>query len=522
MSQRVVADLGQSNFGQSIFGHRVWPANFGQSIVGQSIFCVVVLWLVLVWVGVLCCLFLICLCCCVLCVAVCCCVLFCVVAVCCSVLFCVVLLLCVWWVCSGPLRRTPSAGPPKFRSFFPSPATVFILFSLSCWSFSLNFGGVFEDRDPQMCTFGLSGCRVKPRRPHQTGPPGLAHDSPRTPNVHISGHRRFKHHQNSTKKTKRDGKRIKNCGGRGKKSAKFWAPTVRAPTLRAPTLRGPTTSGPHFFWVCPLSPWGDPPRGPHPSGAPPFGGPTLRGSTLRGSTLRGSHFFFVWPPTLRGPTMTQKYYPKNWIGQNWIGQNWIGQNWIGQNWPGQNHDGQKKIGQNWIGQNWSNQDGQNGIGQSRSLPSQSRKLRISNRMAHQRNGAPAPSQGAGVSHNDPRKHKRALLVGCGLEPRPQFPGERHQITKFAAKNMKKSDILGDPAEEGPAKDGPPEEGLAEVVQWREVRRRGVQRKEGQEAQKSHHTKNTHNRAPAHHSTGAGYRFPFTPQIGVCDLRCSHE
>ena len=30
----------------------------------------------------------------------------------------------------------------------------------------------------------LSGCRVKPRRPHQTGPPGLAHDSPRTPNVH--------------------------------------------------------------------------------------------------------------------------------------------------------------------------------------------------------------------------------------------------------------------------------------------------------------------------------------------------
>ena len=30
-------------------------------------------------------------------------------------------------------------------------------------------------------------------------PPGLAHDSPRTPNVHISGHLRFKHHQNSTK-----------------------------------------------------------------------------------------------------------------------------------------------------------------------------------------------------------------------------------------------------------------------------------------------------------------------------------
>ena len=42
----------------------------------------------------------------------------------------------------------------NFALFFPSPATVFILFSLSCWSFSLNFGGVFEDRDPQMCSLG--------------------------------------------------------------------------------------------------------------------------------------------------------------------------------------------------------------------------------------------------------------------------------------------------------------------------------------------------------------------------------
>ena len=158
------------------------------------------------------------------------CVLLCVVAVCWCVLFCVVVVcfyvvvllllrvcvcVCVWWVCSRLLRRPsagppsagppsagpPSTGPPKISLFFfPSPATIFILFSLSCWSFSLNFGGVFEDRDPQIYTFGLSGCRVKPRRPHQT-------------------------------------------------------------------------RGPHFFWV--------------------------------------------WPPTLCGPTMTPK------IGQNWIGQNWL-------------------------------------------------------------------------------------------------------------------------------------------------------------------------------------------------------
>ena len=28
----------------------------------------------------------------------------------------------------------------------------------------MNFGGVFEGRGTEMCTFGLSGCRVKPRR----------------------------------------------------------------------------------------------------------------------------------------------------------------------------------------------------------------------------------------------------------------------------------------------------------------------------------------------------------------------
>ena len=93
--------------------------------------------LVLVWVSVLC---------------RCCFVLVC--------LLCVVLLFCcccVWWVCSGPLRRTPSAEPPKISLFFPFPATIFILFSLSCWSFSLNFGSVFEGRNPQMCTFGVLG-----------------------------------------------------------------------------------------------------------------------------------------------------------------------------------------------------------------------------------------------------------------------------------------------------------------------------------------------------------------------------
>ena len=139
-------------------------ANFGQSIFGQSIFSVVVLWLVLVGC-VLCCFSYL------------------------FVLLCVVCGGCVQGPSAGPplhwtplhwtpLRRTPSAGPKISLLFFPLPPK-FLFFSPSLL---VLYFGVFEDRDPQM---GLSGCRVKPRRPHQIGPPGLAHDSPRTPNVHI-------------------------------------------------------------------------------------------------------------------------------------------------------------------------------------------------------------------------------------------------------------------------------------------------------------------------------------------------
>ena len=69
-------------------------------------------------------------------------------------------------------NRAPKGGGHNITRFFSlSPAPIFALFvSLSLGVLSLNFGGVFEGRDPQMCTFGLSGCRVKPRR---VGHPGL-------------------------------------------------------------------------------------------------------------------------------------------------------------------------------------------------------------------------------------------------------------------------------------------------------------------------------------------------------------
>ena len=97
---------------------------------------------------------------------------------------------------------------------------------------------------------------------------GFTHDSPRTPNVHISGPWRFEHHQNSTKGPQERERRKKIVAGGGKKKARnFGPPTLRGSTLlgstllgstlRGPTLRGPTFSLGH-------------PSGPHPSRAPHF------------------------------------------------------------------------------------------------------------------------------------------------------------------------------------------------------------------------------------------------------------
>ena len=62
-----------------------------------------------------------------------------------------------------PPQETPLPGPrpppdrPKFRAFFALSRTILILFFPLLGVFSLNFGCVFEGRDTQMCTFGLSG-----------------------------------------------------------------------------------------------------------------------------------------------------------------------------------------------------------------------------------------------------------------------------------------------------------------------------------------------------------------------------
>ena len=56
---------------------------------------------------------------------------------------------------AGPTSAgPPSAGPPKISFFFPSLGGLLV-----------EFWWCFEERDPQMSTIELSGCRVKPRRP---------------------------------------------------------------------------------------------------------------------------------------------------------------------------------------------------------------------------------------------------------------------------------------------------------------------------------------------------------------------
>ena len=134
--------------------------------------CCCVLLLCVLLCDVLCVLFVVCVLVCVVC-CVCCllCVLF---VVCVGVGVCCLLCSCWWCGCwfgppwANPFRRDPlSAGPPRWTPLRRRTAQNFALFSLSCHNFhsffslslcvfSLNFVGVFDGRDPKMCTFGLS------------------------------------------------------------------------------------------------------------------------------------------------------------------------------------------------------------------------------------------------------------------------------------------------------------------------------------------------------------------------------
>ena len=96
-------------------------------------------------------------------------------------------------------------------------------------------------------------------RPLSRTAAGASHDSPRTPNMHISGSRRFKHHQNSTKGPQKE-RRKKIVVRRGKKRAKFWAVRRKGVPAHA------TCFGQHRFRPIPLQakPWGPAKSWTHP------------------------------------------------------------------------------------------------------------------------------------------------------------------------------------------------------------------------------------------------------------------
>ena len=130
---------------------------------------VVVVCCLLLFVVVCCCLllFVVVCCCLLLFVVVCCCLLLFVVVVSCGCVVCVVVVSCG---CGFGLRRTTlpqttlPPDRPKFRSFFSPPATISILSSLLEGPFVEILGCFLNGQDPEMYTFGLSGCCVKHRR----------------------------------------------------------------------------------------------------------------------------------------------------------------------------------------------------------------------------------------------------------------------------------------------------------------------------------------------------------------------
>ena len=126
---------------------------------------------------------------------------------------------------TSPLRRTspgpPSAGPPKisqqFSFFLPSLGGLLV-----------EFWWCFEDQDPEMRTFGLSGCRVKPG-PAALGPPRLHTTARELKTRTLKGPGASNTTKIPRQDPHRERKRTKMGTGEGKKARNFGPPPFRAP-----------------------------------------------------------------------------------------------------------------------------------------------------------------------------------------------------------------------------------------------------------------------------------------------------
>ena len=146
----------------------------------------------------------------------------------------------------GGARRVGArrVGGPKFRAFFSLSRHKIRSFLPSLGVSSLNFGGVFEGRDPQMCTFGLSGCRVKPRR--LRGRRGFTRQPDNSKRAHLSAPAFKNNTKIQREDTQRGKKRMNFAAGEGKKERNFGRSrgrAVRGRPVRGRPVRGRAVQG---------------------------------------------------------------------------------------------------------------------------------------------------------------------------------------------------------------------------------------------------------------------------------------
>ena len=132
---------------------------------------------------------------------------------------------CVWWVCSRFLSLSP--GPPSAGPPFPWTAQNFAFFlsrrkfhfSFTLWGLLVELWPRFKAMTHPLCAFGrLQTCTFE--RSDASNTTKIPRENPQR------------------------GKKRTNFPAGGKKSAKFWPPTLRAPTPSGPHPVDPPTTRP--------------------------------------------------------------------------------------------------------------------------------------------------------------------------------------------------------------------------------------------------------------------------------------
>ena len=176
-----------------------------------------------------------------------------------------------------PLDALP-LDRPKFRSFFSVSRRKIRSFLPSLGVFSLNSGGVFEFRDPQMCTFGLCDCRVKPWR--LRGRRGFTRQPENSKRAHLSApalQTPPKFHE----KTPREGRKERILR---RDSEKKVAPPFGPPPFEPPPFEPP--------------PFEPPPFEPPPFEPPPFEPPPFKPPPFEPPSFEPPPFESVWPKSI--------------------------------------------------------------------------------------------------------------------------------------------------------------------------------------------------------------------------------